>query len=88
MDKEFAMEKFSEPLGGRLPIAAPDEAAPAGWMALLFALPSTALEHALTWRERWRQRQALLALDDRMLRDIGLDPGMVERECRKRPWQV
>ena len=42
------------------------------------------LGHALTllggWRERSQQRQALLRLDDRMLRDIGLSRADVERE--------
>lgn len=34
--------------------------------------------------ERWRQRRLLLALDDRMLKDIGLSRCDAEREAAKR----
>jgi uncharacterized protein YjiS (DUF1127 family) len=37
---------------------------------------------------RWRQRQALRALDDRLLRDIGLTRAEAEREARKPFWQA
>jgi uncharacterized protein YjiS (DUF1127 family) len=39
------------------------------------------------WRERARSRRSLHHLDARMLRDIGLTPADVERECRKPFWQ-
>jgi uncharacterized protein YjiS (DUF1127 family) len=82
------MSKLSEPLGGGLSVTAGETAQPTGWLARLLALPVATLEWLLLCQERWRQYQALQALDDRMLRDIGLDRGQVEREIRKRPWQV
>lgn len=39
------------------------------------------------WRERSRQRRALLNLDDRLLRDIGVSRADAEREGRKPFWQ-
>lgn len=39
------------------------------------------------WRERARGRLLLQQLDDRMLRDIGLNRSDVERECAKHFWQ-
>jgi uncharacterized protein YjiS (DUF1127 family) len=39
------------------------------------------------WRERSRSRRSLRDLDERMLRDIGLTPADVERECRKPFWR-
>lgn len=38
------------------------------------------------WGERGRQRRALLALDDRLLSDIGLSRADAEREGRKPFW--
>jgi uncharacterized protein YjiS (DUF1127 family) len=46
-----------------------------------------ALALAYSWRERSRQRQALLRLDDRLLRDIGLTRADVEGEASKRFWR-
>jgi uncharacterized protein YjiS (DUF1127 family) len=37
--------------------------------------------------ERWRQRQHLLALDDRLLADIGLSRREALREARKLFWR-
>jgi uncharacterized protein YjiS (DUF1127 family) len=37
--------------------------------------------------DRWRQRQALLALDDRLLRDVGITREQAEREARKPFWK-
>ena len=45
------------------------------------------LRHILTWLERTRQRQALLALDDWVLKDIGLSRADVMREGDKPFWQ-
>lgn len=39
------------------------------------------------WYERWRQRQDLAELDDHILRDIGISPREVERECAKPCWR-
>jgi len=43
-----------------------------------------ACDHML---QRRRQRQALLELDDRLLKDIGLTREQLQREVRKWPWQ-
>jgi uncharacterized protein YjiS (DUF1127 family) len=39
-----------------------------------------------TWLERVRERRQLHALDDRMLKDIGLTRADVEYEAQKRFW--
>lgn len=39
------------------------------------------------WLERSRQRRSLLALDDRLLRDIGISRADAEGEGSKRFWQ-
>jgi uncharacterized protein YjiS (DUF1127 family) len=41
----------------------------------------------LTLEERRRQRAALMALDDRLLKDIGLSRADVERECGRPIWR-
>jgi uncharacterized protein YjiS (DUF1127 family) len=41
----------------------------------------------LDWQERARQRHALMTLDDRMLKDIGVTRGQVTVETEKRFWQ-
>jgi uncharacterized protein YjiS (DUF1127 family) len=40
------------------------------------------------WRVLARGRRHLAALDDRMLRDIGLTRADVDREYRKPFWQI
>ncbi len=42
----------------------------------------------LAWQERARQRHALAALDDRMLKDVGLSRGQVSREIAKPFWHI
>lgn len=37
--------------------------------------------------DRGRQRRALGALDDRLLRDVGLTPAEARRECAKPFWR-
>jgi uncharacterized protein YjiS (DUF1127 family) len=49
------------------------------WLFLAFELLAQ-------WQERARQRHHLQALDDRLLRDIGLSRADVEFESRKRFW--
>ena len=40
------------------------------------------------WQEQSRQRRALLSLDDRMLRDIGVGRSAAAAEARKPFWRV
>ena len=42
----------------------------------------------LLWQARACERQALAALDDRMLKDIGLDRGQVMVEADKPFWRA
>lgn len=46
-----------------------------------------ALDRAFGTYERWRQRQALMRLDDHLLKDIGLSRADVEAEVRKPFWK-
>jgi uncharacterized protein YjiS (DUF1127 family) len=39
------------------------------------------------WIERWRQRRALAALDDHLLRDLGITREEAERESAKPFWR-
>ncbi|PSJ60192.1 DUF1127 domain-containing protein [Pseudaminobacter soli (ex Li et al. 2025)] len=39
------------------------------------------------WYDRWQQREHLADLDDHILRDIGISPREVERECAKPFWR-
>jgi len=48
---------------------------------------SRTIETILYWRELARGRRHLAALNDEMLRDIGLTRADVEREYRKPFWQ-
>jgi uncharacterized protein YjiS (DUF1127 family) len=41
----------------------------------------------LIWYDRARERQALLSIDDHMLRDIGLSRADIWGEARKPFWQ-
>lgn len=45
------------------------------------------LRRLSTWYDRWLQRQDLSELDDHILRDIGISPREVERECAKPFWR-
>jgi uncharacterized protein YjiS (DUF1127 family) len=45
------------------------------------------LRYILTWAERARQRRALQALDEWVLKDIGLSRADVMREYEKSFWQ-
>lgn len=42
----------------------------------------------LAWSSRARQRRALEALDDALLRDVGLTRDEIERETRKPFWRL
>ena len=53
-----------------------------GWRRL-----GAAVRVAWFWLERSRQRRALAALDDHLLRDIGLTRDAVLRECAQPFWK-
>lgn len=47
-----------------------------------------AIDLILLWHERSRQRRALMSLDDRLLRDIGIDRLEADIEIRKPFWRA
>lgn len=47
----------------------------------------TCMDRMIGAHERWRQRRALLSLDDHLLKDIGVSRADVEREVAKMPWR-
>lgn len=64
----------------------------AGYLVLWLGELSAALVwHAaarlVTWQERARERRRLAALDDYLLRDMGLSRSQVETEMRKHFWE-
>lgn len=61
------------------PVGAP----PAGWRWMLRHIMATLRE----WRRRTAARRELANFDARMLRDIGIDPGMVDYEMRQSFWR-
>ncbi len=67
-------------LAGAARGAAPDRLGPAAPITM------SALDLLSTWFERARQRRHLHALDDRMLKDIGLTRADVEFEVQKHFW--
>ncbi|WP_119168628.1 DUF1127 domain-containing protein [Algihabitans albus] len=42
----------------------------------------------IRWQERAEQRYALAELDDRLLRDVGIDRIAARQESRKHFWQA
>jgi uncharacterized protein YjiS (DUF1127 family) len=57
------------------------------WLAWLASWLRRLPDQLLMWLERSRQRRDLGALDDRMLRDIGVSRGVAFAETRKWFWQ-
>lgn len=55
--------------------------------SLLFRHLAEAAAKVWFFMQLRRQRLALLELDDRLLRDIGLSHADVQRECSKPVWQ-
>lgn len=55
--------------------------------AALAAWPQRAGDTLLLWLERYRQRRALGALSDHMLKDLGLSRSDAGREGGKRFWE-
>jgi uncharacterized protein YjiS (DUF1127 family) len=61
----------------------PVEAPRASWRLILGLIVATLRE----WRRRSGARRELARLDARTLRDIGLDPGVVDYEVRQSFWR-
>jgi uncharacterized protein YjiS (DUF1127 family) len=61
----------------------PVVASPAGWSLMLGLIIATLRE----WRRRRVERGDLASLDERTLRDIGLDPGTVYYEASQSFWR-
>ena len=57
------------------------------WFTRMLRLIVGAVDRLLIWYDRSRERRALLALDDHLLRDIGLSQGEVWREGQKPFWR-
>jgi uncharacterized protein YjiS (DUF1127 family) len=51
------------------------------------SLAASSLRHVLTWWERSRQRRALAAVDDWILKDIGVSRADAMREHDKAFWR-
>jgi uncharacterized protein YjiS (DUF1127 family) len=52
----------------------------------LRSVAATASARLLRWHELTRQRRALLALNERMLKDIGITRAEAQREARRPFW--
>ena len=61
----------------------PGEAPPARWRLILGSIVATLRD----WRRRSVERSELARLDERTLRDIGVDPGAVDYEVRQSFWR-
>ncbi|MCZ6531632.1 MAG: DUF1127 domain-containing protein [SAR324 cluster bacterium] len=57
-------------------------------LARMSSLLHAALAELKLWRERSQQRRHLIALDDRMLKDIGLTSAQAYQEYRKPVWRA
>lgn len=66
------LSQFTEPAR----VARSDGIKPRRWLSAMVAM-----------HERWRQRQALMELDDRMLADIGITRDEVRGEVGKPFWK-
>jgi uncharacterized protein YjiS (DUF1127 family) len=64
-----------------------ESAAWSGWRSWSTELATSLAKLALFWQDRWRQRQALAEMDDRMLRDVGLTRANVDTEASKPFWR-
>ncbi len=54
---------------------------------ILTSLLKKMLQQLLIYKHRYRSRRALLVLDDRMLKDIGIDKESAKQEGGKYFWQ-
>lgn len=64
-----------------------DHLASAGAPGMVFDAPLRLLRISRVWRERCRQRQHLVSLDDHHLDDIGVTRAQAQREYRKPFWR-
>jgi uncharacterized protein YjiS (DUF1127 family) len=62
----------------------PVEAPRARWRAILGSIVARLRE----WRRRSMARRELAIFDERMLRDIGIDPSIVDYEMRQSFWRL
>ncbi|WP_424814030.1 DUF1127 domain-containing protein [Roseococcus sp. YIM B11640] len=46
------------------------------------------LDHLASFWRAYQTRQHLAALDEHMLRDVGLTPGQARREVDRKPWDI
>jgi uncharacterized protein YjiS (DUF1127 family) len=70
-----------------MPVWPPVDAANAGSCAKGRWSGTRLIDLLLEWQDRARQRRALMALSDPMLKDIGLSRADAEREARKPFWR-
>lgn len=71
----MALEQISRGAAGR-----------SGWLSRSLELPGFLLHLLLSWQDRWRQRQMLMEMDTRLLRDVGLTRNDADQESRKPFW--
>ncbi len=61
-----------------------------GWSRFVHTLDNgleTVIDHLVTWQRRHKDRMHLMALDDRLLHDIGISAADVEHEVSKPFWK-
>ena len=59
-----------------------------GWRITLSRLAVNVIEGALGWQARASERTQLAAMDDRLLRDVGLSRADIMRESTKPFWSA
>jgi uncharacterized protein YjiS (DUF1127 family) len=57
------------------------------WVPTLLEAPVRLIDTSLGWLYRARSRRMLASLDDRMLRDIGIDRARADGEAGKPFWR-
>ena len=60
----------------------------AGFRVLVGRTLARSVEYVLSWYRDRRDRRRLARLDDRMLRDIGVERGAVERDSTASFWRL
>ena len=64
-----------------------DAQAESGWILYAQQMLIRACDAVLAWEDRSRERTRLGTLDDRLLRDIGLDRASADAEAAKPFWR-